>query len=144
MNRLSFPYIMWWAVCMHAAWGVALVFDPSISAIVVLVGLHWIIEAGLDGVMLGYLLVLVSVVAGVALCLGRRISSRTALMLVLPQQFLLISALISDSTTIITDRVNGQPAAFSQLILFTVLFPVMSAAVLHSAALIERHRAWNN
>lgn len=131
-------YIIWWAIFVHLAWGSALMLDPGIVPVVILVGLHWIVALGLSGPSLGLLLVVAAIAAAISLILDRRqISNTKALLLLLPQYALLVAAFVSDTQSVLTGQVAGQQV--DRLLLFTVLWPVMVAALLHTLAIIQRH-----
>lgn len=139
-HGVRIPWIIVWAIAVHLAWGCALMLDPGIVPIVILVGLHWIIALGVTGPILGAVLVAAAILAAVGLLLDSRISSRMSLLMLMPQYALLVAALVSDAQSVVTGLVDGRP--IDRVLLFTALWPVMIAAVLHSAAIVERHLAW--
>jgi hypothetical protein len=140
LGRKHVPWMIWWAIAVHVEWGCALILDPGIVPIIILVGLHWIIALGVSGAILGVVLVAAALVAAAGMLIDTRVSNRIGLLLLLPQYALLVAAFVSDSQSIITGMVDGR--AIDRLLLFTALWPVMIAALLHSAAIVERHLAW--
>lgn len=143
--RAPFPYVIWWAIFVHMAWGIALVYDSTITPLVVLVGLHWVSLLGIDSVELGYVLIVAAIMATVGILAENRLPNRICFLLLLPQYALLVAAFVSDTQTIVVGEItntSGVVINVDRLVLFTVLCPVMIAAVLHSFAIIERFRLW--
>lgn len=140
MPRRPFPHIIWLAIIVHVAWGVALLVDPSIAPVVILVGLHWVMGLGVNAQVLGVLLLAAAALAAFGLIEEHRLSNRTELLMLMPQYALLLAALFSDVQTIWTGYVGDRE--IDRLLLFTVLVAVMAMAVLHSAAIVERHLLW--
>ena len=136
------PWIIWWAIAMHLAWGFAIAVDASVLPVAILVGLHWLVALHIGGVALGILLIVAALLAAGSLLLGHRLSNRLSLALLLPQYALLVAAVIADIQSIASGKVDGNPV--DRLLLFTALWPVMIAAVLHSFAIFERHVRWTN
>lgn len=134
------PYMIWWAILVHLAWGIALILDPSVAPVAILLGLHWILTLGVTGVTLGLLLLAAALLATWSLLAGRRLSNTMSLLLLMPQYALLVAALIADAQSTVTGDVDGRE--IDRMLLFTVLCPVMIAALLHSAAIVERHLTW--
>lgn len=137
----SQPWIIWWAVAVHVAWGVALLVDPSAATpAVILVGLHWIIALDVEGPRLGIALLLAAVLALISLVADNRLSNRVSFLLLMPQYGLLVAAFLSDSQSVYSGVVAGR--SVDRLLLFTALWPTMIAAALHSVAIVERHLSW--
>jgi hypothetical protein len=133
--------MIWWAVAVHVAWGQALLVDPAVTPIVILAGLHWIISLGVEGYTLGVALLVAAFLAVVSLLAGRRLSNSISFILLMPQYGLLVAAFVSDAQSVASGRVNERE--IDRLLLFTALWPMMAAALLHSAAIVERHVLWN-
>jgi hypothetical protein len=127
---------------MHMVWGIALLIEPSIIQLVVLVGLHWIVQIGVSAQIVGAMLVTAAILALFSLWADRALPKDLSLALLMPQYALLIAAFISDTQSIITGTVGTQDV--DRLTLFTVLWPVMIACVFHSMAIIERHLSWKS
>lgn len=134
--------MIYWAILVHVAFGIALLINPGVSAAVILVGLHWLVRLGVEGPTLGIALLLAAGVALVSLVLDRRLSNRTALLLLMPQFALLVAAFISDVQSVVTG-VLPDGRKVDELVLFVALCPMMFAALLHSFAIVERHSQWN-
>jgi hypothetical protein len=134
------PYIIWWAIIVHVAWGIALISDPSIAPVAILVGLHWILGLGVQAPMLGGILIGAALLAMWSLVADTRLANHVSLLLLLPQYALLVAAFISDAQSVGSGVVDGNDV--DRLLLLVVLCPVMIAAVLHSVAIIERHLRW--
>lgn len=135
------PYIIYWAIAVHMAWGFALVADPTVPPVAILVGLHWILALGLNSQIVGLLLIAAAATAAFGLYLDRRISSSASFLMLLPQYGILIASLVADVGSIISGEVADR--SVDRLLLFTVLWPVIVAALFHSLAIIERQLAWN-
>lgn len=142
LKPMSRPYIIWWAIAVHIAWGIALIIDPSVTPVVILVGLHWVIARGVEGPSLGVALLLAASFALVSLLAGKRLSNAVSFILLMPQYGLLLAALFSDTLSIYAGEVGGGRQV-DRMLLFTALWPTMIAGVLHSLAIIERHISWN-
>lgn len=140
--RKSTPYIIWWAIAVHFAWGIALLLDPAVTPVVILVGLHWIIAFGIDGPTLGLLLLIAAAPATISLVAGMRLSNLVSFLLLMPQYALLVAAFVSDAQSITTGLVAGREV--DRLVLFIALWPTMIAAALHSLAIVERHWTWKH
>lgn len=140
MTKSRAAYIIWWAIGVHLAWGVALIVDPAVGPAAILVGLHWVIALGISGQLLGMFLIVAALLAAVSLLYTSRLSNIEALVMLLPQYALLVAAFVSDAQSIANGILLDKP--IDRLLLFTALFPVMLAALLHSAAIIERHTTW--
>lgn len=138
---MSTPYIIWWAIAVHVAWGVGLFFDPTLRSIAILGGLHWLIAFGISEQLLGTVLVVAACAAAAGLLLGHRLSNGPALLLLLPQYALLVASVVSDAQSIITGTIGDRP--IDRTLLFTALWPVIVAGLLHTIAISERHRRWN-
>lgn len=139
MNRR--PWIIYWAIVVHVAWGLALLFDPDVTPAVILVGLHWIISLGVDGPWLGTALLIAAGVALASLTADGRLPNWAAFLLLMPQFAILVAAFISDSQSVFSG-VLPDGRNVDRLLLFIALVPTMAAAVLHSIAIIERHSHW--
>lgn len=135
------PYIIYWAIAVHIAWGIALVIDPLVSPAAILVGLHWVVELGIEGTVLGGVLLVAAGIALVSMLAGKRLSNRVSFLLLMPQYALLVAALISDVQSVLSGQVNGREV--DRPLLFTALWPMIVAATLHTVAIIERHVLWN-
>lgn len=138
--RRPVPWIIWLAIVVHIAWGYALLVDPSIAPVVILVGLHWVLALGINAQVLGVLLIVAATLAAVGLVEDHRFSNRTALLMLMPQYALLLAAFFSDAQSVWTGYAGDRE--IDRLLLFTVLVTVMAMAVLHSAAIVERHLLW--
>lgn len=134
------PYIIWWAILVHIVWGTVLLIDPSIAPLVILVGLHWILALGVPIATVGCVLIAAAILSTIGLVLDNKLSRRTGLLLLMPQYTILIAAFISDLQSIVIGQVSGREV--DHLILFTVLAPILIAALLHSLAIIERYLPW--
>jgi len=138
INRV--PYIIWWAILVHITWGIALIIEPAIAPLAILVGLHWILALGISETITGITLITAAILAACSMMLGNRLSRQNSLLMLLPQYSILIAAFISDLQSIITGNVAGREV--DHLVLFTVLAPLLIAAILHTIAIIERYLAW--
>lgn len=136
------PYIIWWAIAVHIAWGITLIVNPNVLPVAVLVGLHWVVNLGVSGPVLGIILICCAVLAVASLVLDKRLSNLLSLYLLLPQYALLVAAFISDTQSVFAGSVDGRQ--IDQTVLFIVLWPIMIAAILHSLAIIERHARWTS
>ena len=134
------PWIIWWAIALHLAWGFALIANSSVFPLAIFVGLHWVRPLGIGAVTVGVLLITAALAAASGLLLDTRISRRSGLLLLMPQYAILLAAFVSDTQTVVTGFVDGRE--IDRVILFVVLWPVMIAAVLHSLAIVERHALW--
>lgn len=134
-------FMIWWAILVHLAWGIALIVDPGVLPIGILVGLHWLAALGLNGLLLGLMLIVAASVAAVGLMLGHRVPNYASLLMLMPQYALLIASFISDAQSCISGSVDGRDV--DRIVLFVALWPIMVAAMLHSLAIIERHLNWN-
>jgi len=136
------PYIIYWAIAVHIAWGLALLIDPvGATPAVILVGMHWIISLGVEGPRLGVALLFAASLALASLIAGKQLTNAVSFLLLMPQYGLLVAAFMSDSLSVYGGNVLGNPV--DRVLLFTALWPTMIAALLHSAAIVERHLTWN-
>lgn len=141
-HRRQSDWIIYWAVAVHTVWGVALLLDPNVAKIVILVGLHEFVKAGVPEWVLGTGLILVSALALIGLLSSRIQSRNTSLCLLMPQYAVLMTSLFSDLWTVLAGLNSATGTAVSRPILLIVLWPVMAAAILHSIAIVERHLRW--
>lgn len=133
-------YILWWAIGVHAVWGVALLIDPGAGPLVILVGLHWMVAIGVTDGPLGGVLLAAAILASISLVQEERFSNRVALLLLMPQYMLLVGAMLADSWTIATGSIAGRD--YDRIILLVALWPMIIGGILHSGAIIERHLQW--
>lgn len=134
------PYIIIWAIAVHIAWGIALLVDPYVAPVAILVGLHWVIDLGVEGSALGVALLFAAVLALISLLADKRLSNRVSFLLLMPQYALLVAAFISDLQSVVEGQVAGRN--IDRPLLFTALWPMVVAALLHSVAIVERHLLW--
>lgn len=134
------PYIIWWAIAVHIAWGIALLVDPYVAPVAILVGLHWVIDFGIEGATLGVALLIAATLAMVSLLAAKRLSNGVAFLLLMPQYALLVAAFVSDLQSVVSGQVAGRD--IDRPLLFTALWPMVVAALLHSVAIVERHLLW--
>src|SRR5438045_8279782 len=113
MKRLD---VIWWALAVHAAWGVALIINPSTLRLVILVGLHWFTKLGVGGPLLGAILIVAAVVAAIGLFAGKRVSNSVGLLLLMPQYALLLAAFVADAQSIVSGQVDDRP--LDRIVLF--------------------------
>lgn len=134
------PYIIWWAILLHVVWGVSILFRPSIITLGILVGINRLTDVGLSSMQVGSVLLIAALLALIALILDHRIPRHISISLLAPQYFILVLAFISDIEVLYYGEVRNQ--SVDRIVLFTVLFPVMIGAVLHTLAIYERYTRW--
>lgn len=137
--RFGYPWMIVWAIGVHLMWGIGLWVNDQVATLVLLVGLnHFIDEAHISPHLLGSLIALAALLAIIGLFLEGSASPRTVLALLLPQYGLMIVALLSDSIILVHGLKTSAGVPIDRVLLFTILGPMMFAALLHTASIIER------
>ena len=138
MNLRS-SWIVWYAIILHIVWGIVLLLSGVPTRITAIYALNEVVN---NHVVLG----LIMIIAGVLACVGiysHKTDIKT-LVLVLPQQFLLIMSMLGAMEAIdkssFADGVI-RPREF----IFCDQFPAILASVLHTVALLQSfgQRLWN-
>lgn len=140
---LEQPHIIWWAIFTHIVWGGAILFNPRVSSLGILVGVDRFANAGAPARAIGGVLVVVGVMAAIGLILDtyRLIRKGLSMVLLAPQYFLLLSALLTDAQTIWNSAVRGMD--IDRAVLCALLGPIIIAAFLHTLAIMERYTHWD-
>lgn len=136
--RFGYPWMIVWAIGVHIMWGLGLLLRPTTESLLILVGLNRLIDQGIPPHMLGYGLVLASMLAGLGLACERRIRMRYALAMLLPQYGLMITAFLSDLEVFFNATNPVTQAHIDRVLIMIVLGPMMLAAALHTLSIIER------
>lgn len=136
------PLIIWWAVLTHLIWGIAMIKQPPISKLGILVGVDRYIDLGIPVRLIGAILLTAGLMAAIGLILdgSHLLSRRTSMLMLAPQYFLLVSAFFTDGQTILASSVHDIHVGHT--ILIAILGPIVIAAVLHTIAVYERYSRW--
>lgn len=137
------PWMIWWAIAVHTSWGIALLKEPALSRLGILVGIDRYVDAGVPARVLGSILLVAAVMAATGLILDghHKLAKGPSLLMLAPQYLILISALTTDLQTVFSASFHGQPVG--RTIVIVILGPVIAAALLHSVAIWERYSRWS-
>lgn len=136
--RFGYPWMILWAIGVHILWAVALLIRPSIVNLVILVGLNRFTDSGLSPSALAVILILAASSALIGLSLEDKVKPRTCLLMLMSQYFLMIAAMLSDMEVIINSRNPMTGTHIDRVLLITLLGPMVLAAFLHTASILER------
>lgn len=142
------PWILYLIIAVHYVWAISIHQNSMVSALFILVGLDFLARLGIDGDALSTFLFTISTLALIGLLFEDNLGRWKSLLLLTPQYTVLFFAFLSDMNVLLTANVHCRIESATCIngiqhvdrwIIAAVLGMFMTAALLHTAAILERY-----